>query len=354
VTIQTDKMLGLCFVGDHAATERWLDGHKGLLIGKDRNGNWEAMYQSASIDDPIQRAPTASPTPLLERIDSEYLDTLLAPVPPKAIARLGRLGPLATPVDIESASSQIVDPCRRSLVYDVLCLLLSGDVAAAESRIDLERGQAKAFDELTSSEVFEVRDGDTVRRLRLGSREYEQWLNTFSRTSQPLEWLLFLHPEQASVVQADFSGPAQLSGVSGSGKTCVAIHRALRLAETNPRSRVLIVTLNRALAGLIKSLVDAAAPAEVVRAIEVKSFFQLCQEKLGRFEPGNRRLYSDVSWKLDEHIDEVYREYYRCWANNDAAQIMLPIHHSLIARGVCAETYIREEFDWINPSTRLT
>ena len=45
-----------------------------------------------------------------------------------------------------------------------------------------------------------------------------------------------MQPEQARVAEKDFTGPAQLSGVSGSGKTCVAIKRALRLAEKSPDS----------------------------------------------------------------------------------------------------------------------
>ena len=43
---------------------------------------------------------------------------------------------------------------------------------------------------------------------------------------------MFLHPEQEKVVQADYPGVTQLSGVSGSGKTCVAVRRALRFAAS--------------------------------------------------------------------------------------------------------------------------
>lgn len=348
VTVQTEKMLGFCFAGDHEATEKWLDGHRGLLVAKNRIGSWEAIYQSASVDEPIQRPPTGSPTLMLERVDETYLNQLLDGVPATVITKLGALGPTTNPATIETVCAGIQDHGRRMLVYDVLCLVLSGDRAAAESRLDLEFGAATAFEELSPQEVLEVKDGDTVRRLRIGTPAYEKWLNAFSRSSQPLEWLLFLHPEQADVADANFSGPAQLSGVSGSGKTCVAIHRALRLASEAPGKRLLIVTLNRALAGLIRTLVDASADSETTAAaISVKSFFQLCQELLHRMEPHNSRLYDDVSWKLEEHIDEVYREFYRCWTNNDAARILGPIHQSLISRGVCAETYVREEFDWI-------
>ena len=80
----------------------------------------------------------------------------------------------------------------------------------------------------------------------------------------------------------------------------------------------------------------------------MSSFFELCQRLLHTLEPQNERLYSDVTWKLEEHVDEVFREFYRCWhRNNDAGQQLLPVHHSLISQGITAETYVREEFDWI-------
>jgi hypothetical protein len=46
-------------------------------------------------------------------------------------------------------------------------------------------------------------------------------------------------------------------------------------------------------------------------------------------------------------VDEIFREYYRCWANNNDAAILLPLHRSLNARGVSGETYVRQELDWI-------
>ena len=163
-----------------------------------------------------------------------------------------------------------------------------------------------------------------------------------------------MHPEQEAVVNEDFSGPSLLSGVSGSGKTCVAVKRAIRLAEANKQSEVLLITLNRSLAGLIRLLVDQASISlEERMRIKVISFFELCQELLTEFEPNNTRSYRDVAWRGGsgkgggEHIDEIFREYYRCWHNNNDAGVLIPPHISLTAQGISAETYLREEFDWI-------
>ncbi len=91
-----------------------------------------------------------------------------------------------------------------------------------------------------------------------------------------------------SVVRASRSsdGPSLLSGVSGSGKTCVAVKRAIRLAEANKQSQVLLITLNRSLAGLIRLLVDQAAIGlEERMRIKVISFFELCQEHDDLYAP---------------------------------------------------------------------
>jgi superfamily I DNA/RNA helicase len=49
--------------------------------------------------------------------------------------------------------------------------------------------------------------------------------------TRPIEdWLVLLHPEQRSVVDQRFAGPALLTGGPGTGKTVVGVHRAARLA----------------------------------------------------------------------------------------------------------------------------
>lgn len=61
-------------------------------------------------------------------------------------------------------------------------------------------------------------------------------------------WLVFLHPQQRSIVENDYSGPARVSGSAGTGKTIVALHRAVHLAHTNPEGRVLLSTFSETLA----------------------------------------------------------------------------------------------------------
>jgi hypothetical protein len=57
-------------------------------------------------------------------------------------------------------------------------------------------------------------------------------------------WTVFLHPEQRQWVERDYSGPARVSGSAGTGKTIVALHRAVHLARENLDARVLLTTFS--------------------------------------------------------------------------------------------------------------
>ncbi len=62
------------------------------------------------------------------------------------------------------------------------------------------------------------------------------------------KWAVFLHPEQRQWVERDYSGPARVSGSAGTGKTIVALHRAVHLARSHPAARVLLTTFSDTLA----------------------------------------------------------------------------------------------------------
>ena len=66
------------------------------------------------------------------------------------------------------------------------------------------------------------------------------------------KWAVFLHPEQRSLVEKDYNGPARVSGSAGTGKTIVALHRAVYLARREPDSRVLLTTFSDILANALR------------------------------------------------------------------------------------------------------
>ncbi|MCB9475328.1 MAG: UvrD-helicase domain-containing protein [Deltaproteobacteria bacterium] len=67
------------------------------------------------------------------------------------------------------------------------------------------------------------------------------------------KWTVFLHPSQREIVEANFQGPARVSGSAGTGKTIVALHRAVFLARKDPEARVLLTTFSEALANALRA-----------------------------------------------------------------------------------------------------
>lgn len=73
-------------------------------------------------------------------------------------------------------------------------------------------------------------------------------------------WRIFLHPEQRTYVEKDFNGAFRMSGGAGTGKTVVLLHRAHRLALTDPASRVVLTTFTKALSSALESDLERLDP----------------------------------------------------------------------------------------------
>lgn len=127
---------------------------------------------------------------------------------------------------------------------------------------------------------------DALRRIRLiaDQEELEQAL------AFPWEkWGVFLHPSQRALVEQSFSGPARVAGSAGTGKTIVAIHRAVRLARENPNAKILLASFSEPLATELakKVLVLAPETGGVVPRITTASF-QSIAEQMFQLEHGLR------------------------------------------------------------------
>lgn len=348
VTYQNSKTCGFLFMGNHDDTERWLETNKGQKFAIDHG-------QATLVPGIGGRLPygdrivstTHHKQALLESLPVSLADFLLGDLPRSIAKKLEALDGCSTSEELSRLVGHIEEHDKRSFVEAVFNQLILGNIDGAQNIIKLKSGEITSFDDVDENMLMQVEDGPEIRRLRIGSPEYEKWLNDFERRAVWHEWFLYLHPEQEKIVEKNYPGAAQLSGVSGSGKTCVAVRRAVRLAS-EPYAHVLLVTLNRSLAGLLRQLVEAAGADETVNArVDVTSFFELAQGILAKFEPDNLHLYQDVTWRLNEHVDEIFREYYRQWVNYTAADVLFPLHTSMNARAVNGEVYLREEFDWV-------
>ena len=101
---------------------------------------------------------------------------------------------------------------------------------------------------VTAADPFNHPDAQRRFRLMTNVEELERALN------YPWErWAVFLHPAQRQVVEGDYNGAFRVAGSAGTGKTVVAIHRAVFLARANPDARVLLTTFSDTLADALRT-----------------------------------------------------------------------------------------------------
>ena len=132
---------------------------------------------------------------------------------------------------------------------DTLLLLsehLPGE--AAEALLDLATGVTPPVPQPVAAGTGPFDHPDAQRRFRV--------MNNVEELERALDfpwekWTVFLHPAQRQLVERDYSGPARVSGSAGTGKTIVALHRAVFLTRSNPDARVLLTTFSDALANAL-------------------------------------------------------------------------------------------------------
>ena len=116
---------------------------------------------------------------------------------------------------------------------------------AAEAILSLAAGVTPEIPTPVPSGADPFAHPDAQRRFRLmeNVEELERAL------AYPWDkWTIFLHPAQRQLVEHEYNGPVRVSGTAGTGKTIVALHRAVHLARSNPNARVLLVTFSETLA----------------------------------------------------------------------------------------------------------
>ncbi|MCY3591743.1 MAG: UvrD-helicase domain-containing protein [Acidobacteria bacterium] len=131
----------------------------------------------------------------------------------------------------------------------VLELALHLPAEAAEALLALATGGSPEIGAALPADADPFTHPDATRRFRvLADRdELERALEA------PWEqWAVFLHPAQRSLVEQDHGGPARVAGSAGTGKTIVALHRAVHLVEADPDSRVLLATFSEPLADALR------------------------------------------------------------------------------------------------------
>lgn len=120
---------------------------------------------------------------------------------------------------------------------------------AAEALLELATGGALDRPAQAAADADPFAHPDAQRRFRLVENvgELERALEF------PWEkWTVFLHPAQRRIVRTASKGPTRVAGSAGTGKTIVALHRAVHLASTIPDARVLLATFSDTLANALQ------------------------------------------------------------------------------------------------------
>ena len=141
-----------------------------------------------------------------------------------------------------------LDDVRNANEDTVLELAGHLPTEAAEALLDLATGVTPQAAQPVAAGANPFKHPDAQRRFRV--------MNNLEELERALEypwekWTVFLHPAQRQLVERDYSGPARVSGSAGTGKTIVALHRAVFLARTNPDARVLLTTFSDTLANAL-------------------------------------------------------------------------------------------------------
>ena len=121
---------------------------------------------------------------------------------------------------------------------------------AAEALLELAVGGTPQVVKPVAAIADPFEHPDARRRFRLMTNveELERALD------YPWEkWAVFLHPAQRQIVEKDYAGPFRVAGAAGTGKTIVAIHRAVFLARTNLDARILLTTFSDTLADVLRT-----------------------------------------------------------------------------------------------------
>jgi len=226
---KSDASLLLCYVDHHDKAYQWAERRK--LETHPKTGAAQLVevretVKEYTIPKYVEVEQPAPPKPLL-----------FADVPDDVL--LGYGVPAEWVADVRKADEDTVLDLTDHLPSE-----------AAEALLDLAIGITPQISHPVADGADPFDHPDAQRRFRVMNNveELERALD------YPWEkWTIFLHPEQRQLVEREYNGPARVSGSAGTGKTIVALHRAVFLARTHPDGRVLLTTFSETLANALRN-----------------------------------------------------------------------------------------------------
>ncbi len=225
---RTASSLLLCYVDHHDDAYRWTERRK------------------------IERHPTTGAAQLIEV--RETVEEIRIPRPVEAadpVPQKPLLFPQVTDDELldYGVPSEWLDDVKQATEDTLFDITDRLPAEAAEALLELATGGVPDRPLQAGADADPFAHPDAQRRFRVmaNAEELERALD------YPWEkWTVFLHPAQRRIVERDFGGAARVSGSAGTGKTIVALHRAVHLAQVHPDARVLLATFSDPLANALR------------------------------------------------------------------------------------------------------
>ena len=226
---KTDSSLLLCYVDHHDKAYDWAERRK--LETHPRTGAAQLVEIRERIEEVVVpkyieiERPAPRKRPLFEHLSDDQL--LMYGVPADWLE------------DVRQADDDSILELADHLPGE-----------AAEALLDLATGVTPQITQPVASGGDPFQHPDALRRFRV--------MNNVEELARALDypwekWTVFLHPAQQQLVERDYSGPARVSGSAGTGKTIVALHRAVFLTRAHPEARVLLTTFSDTLANALRT-----------------------------------------------------------------------------------------------------
>ncbi len=241
----------------------WVDNHDDAMAwAKNRRvaihpetGSLQVLSTEA-VDVVSPEPAVAAVPPLYERIRDRELKRVGVPD-----ELLEKVREIHTAEQLDALQDALPDEA-----YEALFFLAEGD-----SLEEVEQALASTPVENVDTSDFEAaleRDTSKRRFVVVTSDEALE-----AMLDAPMEkWRVFLHPSQRQLVHRSWKGPVRVLGGAGTGKTVVAMHRAVYLAEqtfTGDNDRLLFTTFTKNLAADIKANLQKLSSPEALRRMEI-------------------------------------------------------------------------------------
>jgi superfamily I DNA/RNA helicase len=234
---------------------------------------------------------------------------------------------------------ELAEDKKASLVFDLLVAAHNGEWSKLQTRISV--GNEAAV--IPPAEAAPAMLANENSESFVTFDDPDDLANFFEKHSLA-DWMLFLHPEQKKVAERDFRGPARLRGVSGSGKTCVLVHRARYLAKKYGQP-LLLVTLTESMRKLLDHLTDDLCGVERHLILTI-TMSQLAKNVI-KDVPQSPKLYSLIS--NDRQADFVSEVLRRVSAHPEVNRTPL---HSMAHDDLWE--FLREEIAYVRSRLRST